>query len=32
MQNFISEEFQFAINHAASYELHINDAYLSIAC
>ena len=28
----ISEEYQIAINHVASYELHISDAYLSMAC
>ncbi|XP_054433237.1 ferritin, heavy subunit-like [Pteronotus mesoamericanus] len=31
-QNLISEECRVAINHVASYELHISDAYLSMAC
>ena len=30
VQNLISEECWVTINHVASYELHISDAYLSM--
>ncbi|XP_036100668.1 ferritin, heavy subunit-like [Molossus molossus] len=30
--NLLSEDCRVAINHMASYELHISDAYLSMAC
>ncbi|XP_036102206.1 ferritin, heavy subunit-like [Molossus molossus] len=30
--NLLSEDCRVAINHVASYELHISDAYLSMAC
>ncbi|XP_036106632.1 ferritin, heavy subunit-like [Molossus molossus] len=30
--NLLSEDCRFVINHVASYELHISEAYLSMAC
>ncbi|XP_036114720.1 ferritin, heavy subunit-like [Molossus molossus] len=30
--NLLSEDCRVAINHVASYELHISEAYLSLAC
>ncbi|XP_066111668.1 ferritin, heavy subunit-like [Saccopteryx bilineata] len=32
VQDLISEECGIAVNHVASYELHVSDAYLSMAC
>ncbi|XP_036772446.2 ferritin heavy chain B-like [Manis pentadactyla] len=31
-QNFFSEDCRVAVNYIASYELHVSDAYLSMAC
>ncbi|XP_066217465.1 ferritin, heavy subunit-like [Saccopteryx leptura] len=32
VQGLISEECRIPVNHVVSYELHISDAYLSMAC